>query len=89
MSTPIETIVDYETALAAGERFLSVGHLISAKEAFERAHGLGHARTRAHVRAHLGLLRVALAANKPLDLVAQAGLATFAQVFTPLLGRGA
>ena len=72
----------YDAAMAEAERCLSAGHLLSAKHAFARAHALGRDQTRTHVRAHLGLVRVALAAGAWLEVAAQLLLVGWAQLFT-------
>jgi hypothetical protein len=72
----------YDGAIAEAERCFRAGHLVSAKHAFLRAHALGRDQTRTHVQTHLGLLRVAVAAEAWFEVAGQMALVAVAQLFT-------
>ena len=74
-------------ALAAGRAALAAGALDEAFAQFERAHVLGQRNTLAHLRAHLGMLRVARARSDRRETAGQllriAGAATKTWAWVP------
>ena len=70
MTTP-DLLMAYRSELDAGYASMKSGDLNEAFRRFERAHILGQRSTRLHVRAHVGMLRVARRRGDKRELVGQ------------------
>jgi hypothetical protein len=85
--TTLDLQTAYRVELDAGYVALESGDLAEAFRRFERAHILGQRRTRLHVRAHVGMLRVARRQGDKRGLLGQlqriAAAALFSRIWVP------
>ena len=91
MTTP-DLLMAYRSELDAGYASMKSGDLNEAFRRFERAHILGQRSTRLHVRAHVGMLRVARRRGDKRELVGQlkriAAAALFSRIWVPAGNTG-
>jgi hypothetical protein len=91
VTTP-DLLMAYRSELDAGYASMKSGDLNEAFRRFERAHILGQRSTRLHVRAHVGMLRVARRRGDKRELVGQlkriAAAALFSRIWVPTGNTG-
>ena len=82
----------YRSELDAGCAAMKSGDLSEAFRRFERAHILGQRSTRLHVRAHVGMLRVARRRGDKREIVGQlkriVAAALFSRIWVPTGNTG-
>jgi hypothetical protein len=82
----------YRGELDAGYASMNSGDLVEAFRRFERAHILGQRSTRLHVRAHVGMLRVARRRGDKREIIGQlkriVAAALFSRIWVPTGNTG-
>ena len=85
--TTLDLLTAYRSEIDAGYASMESGELDEAFRRFERAHILGQRSTRLHVRAHVGMLRVARRRGDKREIVGQlkriVAAALFSRIWVP------
>ena len=72
----------FNRAMESASAALIIGDHDAALHSFGKAHGLGQCHTTAHVRAHLGMARLAWQRRRGREVIDQLALAVAASLFT-------